>query len=107
MKHAHFPEVDGIDAQELGLQGAEKMQVKLLSENSVCLELEPGGNSPDHNHEDIERIVVMSGAGECKTQDGRKPLQPCDFVEFEADEQHQIINTGDKPLVLMCFRNQQ
>ncbi len=107
MKHAHYPDVDGIDALSIGLQGAEKMKVKLLSENSVCLELEPGGHTPDHNHGDKERIIVMSGAGEIKTNEDRKTIQPCDFIEFEADEQHQIINTSNNLLVIICFRNQQ
>ena len=54
MKHIYCPDVEGIDACALGLEGAKKMTVKLLSEDSVWIELEPEGHTPGHSHGDKE-----------------------------------------------------
>jgi quercetin dioxygenase-like cupin family protein len=107
MKHFYCPEVDSLDALSVGLEGAKKMKLKLLSENAVWIEIEPGGHSPDHKHEDKERLVVISGKGTVKLGKEMKAVRQNDFIEFEPNELHQIINTGDEILATMCFRNQR
>lgn len=42
MKHLHCTDVTSFDAPALGLEGTEKMKLRLLSEDSVWIELEPG-----------------------------------------------------------------
>jgi len=106
MKHLHCTDVEIFDAPALGLEGTEKMKLRLLSEDSVWIELEPGGYTPDHRHDDKERMVVMSGEGIIKLGDQRKEIKPNDFIEI-ADEDHQIINTGTDLLTFVCFRNQR
>ena len=107
MKHVYCPDVEGMDSLALGLEGSAKMMLKLLSEDSVWIEIEPGGHTPDHTHNDKERVVVMSGSGEIKAGEERKNIKEGDFLEFEPDEQHQAINNSDEMLVLLCFRNQK
>ncbi len=107
MKQVYCPDVEGLDSLALGLEGSAKMRLRLLSDDSVYIELEPKGHTPDHMHPDKERLVVMSGKGEIKVSEGRKPIKPGDFVELDADEQHQIINNGRELLVFACFRNQK
>jgi len=107
MKHIYCPNVEGLDSQSLGLDGSAKMIVKLISDYSVCIEIQPDGHTPDHTHNDKERVIVMSGEGEIKLGEGRKNIKPGDFIEFDPDEQHQIINNSDEVLVFMCFRNQK
>jgi len=106
MKHIGYPEVKGLDAQSLGLEGSAKMIVKPLSDFTVCIEILPGGHTPDHKHNDKERLVVISGRGEMKLGEQRKKIKPGDFIEFDPDEQHQINNNSDTVLVLICFRDQ-
>ncbi|MGD0276094.1 MAG: cupin domain-containing protein [Syntrophales bacterium] len=106
MKHLHCTDVTSFDAHALGLESTEKMKIRLLSEDSVWIELEPGGYTPDHKHDDKERMVVMSGKGIIKLGDNRTEIQPDDFIEV-ANEDHQIINTGKDLLAFMCFRNQR
>jgi mannose-6-phosphate isomerase-like protein (cupin superfamily) len=98
--------VEGFDAPALGLDGAGKMKLRILSEDSIWIELEPGGFTPNHKHDDKERMVVMSGKGIIKLGDQRKEIKPNDFIEV-ANEDHQIINTGNDLLAFMCFRNQR
>jgi len=106
MKHLHCTEIERFDAPVLGLEGTEKMKLRLLSEDSLWIELEPGGYTPDHKHDDKERIVIMSGKGIIKLGDLRKEIKPNDFIEI-AHEDHQLINTGNDLLSFVCFRNQR
>ena len=107
MKHLHCFDVESFDAPVLGLEGTEKMKLRLLSEDSIWIELEPGGHTPDHKHDDKERLVIMSGKGIIKLEKERKEIQQNDFIEIHANEDHQLINTGDELLVIMCLRNQR
>ena len=103
--HLNCTDVASYDAPALGLEGTEKMKLRLLSDNSTWIELEPGGYTPDHKHHDKERLVVMSGTGVLKLGDQRREIKPNDFIEV-SDEVHQIINTGKDLLAFVCFRNQ-
>ena len=107
MKHIYCPGVDGFDSLSLGIEDAFKMKLKIVSEDTVYIEIEPGGHTPDHAHADKERVVVMCGKGEVITAKDRKIIEPGDFLEFDADDRHQIINTSDVLLGFMCFRNQR
>ena len=107
MKHVYFQNTESIDSLTLGLEGSAKMAVKLVSDETVVIELEPGGHTPDHTHGDKERLVVLSGEGEIKVAGGQKKIKPGDFLEFDSDEAHQIINTGKETLAFFCFRNQK
>lgn len=105
MKHLHCPDVESYDAPALGLEGTVKYKLRLLSDNSIWNELGPGGHTPDHKHDDMERGVVISGKGIIKQGNNRIEIQANDFFEI-ASEDHQFINDGDEPLVFVCFRNQ-
>jgi len=107
MKHVYCPDVEGLDSLSLGLEGSSKMMLRLLSEDSVWIEIEPGGHTPDHTHNDKERVVVMSGNGVIKVGEERKNIKEGDFLEFAPDEQHQAVNNSDDVLVFLCFRNQK
>ena len=106
MKHVHCPSVEGLDALSVGLEGSAKMVLRPLSEDSVCIELYPKGHTPDHAHHDKERLVVISGNGEIKVSGRRQAIKSQDFIEVDADEQHQVVNSGDEKLAFVCFRNQ-
>ena len=107
MKHVYCPDVQGLDSLSLGLEGSRKMMLRLLSEDSVWIEIEPSGHTPDHAHKDKERGVIISGIGVVKVGEERIDIKEGDFIEFDPDEQHQVINTGDNSLVMLCFRNQK
>jgi len=107
MKRIHCPEVKSIDALSVGLEGSKKMKLKLLSEDAVCIELEPGGHTPDHKHDDKERLVVIAGNGTVKLGEELTDIEKDDFLEFQANEHHQIMNASNEILTIMCFRNQR
>ncbi|ACL05841.1 Cupin 2 conserved barrel domain protein [Desulfatibacillum aliphaticivorans] len=105
MKHIHCPDVDAYDAGDLGLEGTNKMNIRVISENTVWMELGIGGYTPDHVHDDKERLVMLSGKAVIKLGDKKIEVGPGDFAEID-NEPHQVINIGDEPFIFMGFRNQ-
>lgn len=105
MKHVRLIDVESFDSSALGFTGAEKWTLKLLSDSSILNELGPGGCTPaEHQHDDsIERGVVLSGTGVIIFGDKRIEIQPHDFFEIDAGN-HQYVNTGNEPLLFLCFR---
>ena len=105
MKHLRCADVESYDSSAFGFKGTEKWTLKLLSDNSILNELGPGGCTPaEHEHsESIERGVVLSGKGVIIYKDKHTELQPTDFFEI-TEGNHQYVNTGNEPLVFMCFR---
>ena len=107
MKHLHCPHVEGFDALALGLEGSAKMKIKLLSDDSLWIELAPQGHTPDHSHGDKERALIINGMGELKVGGERKAIKTGDFIELDPDESHQFRNNSNDMLALVCFRNQK
>ncbi len=57
-----------------------------------------------HVHGDVEEcIFVLSGKGATYCDSGEFPLVPGDTVLMPAGESHVTRNTGEEPLVLLCF----
>ena len=57
-----------------------------------------------HHHPDCEEcIVVLSGEGTTHTEHAQHQLQSGDTILIPAGERHVTRNTGDQPLMLLCF----
>ena len=57
-----------------------------------------------HLHSDVEEcIFVLSGKGTTHCDSGELPLVAGDTVLIPAGESHVTRNTGEEPLVLLCF----
>ena len=57
-----------------------------------------------HLHRDFEEcIYVLSGRGTMQAESGAYPVGPGDILLVPAGEKHMTLNTGDEPLVLLCF----
>jgi mannose-6-phosphate isomerase-like protein (cupin superfamily) len=57
-----------------------------------------------HLHRDFEEcIYVLSGCGMMRAESGAYPVAPGDTLLVPAGEKHMTVNTGDEPLVLLCF----
>lgn len=51
-------------------------------------------------------MVVLTGTGVIKLEDKQTEIKPNDFIEVH-NEYHQLVNTGNEPLIFLCFRNQK
>ena len=84
-----------------GRQGSERASLRLV-EIPVP---QPGEKlrGPHVHHEFEECIYVLSGEGKTLTQSATHPLKAGDTILIPAGEPHVTRNTGQGPLVLLCF----
>ncbi len=65
--------------------------------------VEAGGHSPHHQHDYEHEVLILSGTGVLKTDQGDKPFAANDVVFVPPNDKHQFRNTGDKPLEFICL----
>lgn len=68
----------------------------------LLIELAPEGHTPEHCHDYEEAFFVKTGIGEVKTGEGRVPIRTGDVIYIPSEEKHQLFNTGEEPLELIC-----
>ena len=84
-----------------GDAGAEQMTFRIVEIAPTVAGAPPRG---PHVHRGFEEcIYVQSGQGFTETASARHPVAPGDTVVVPAGELHVTHNTGDTPLVLLCF----
>jgi mannose-6-phosphate isomerase-like protein (cupin superfamily) len=101
------------EAKRLGLPGRKALEIVSGEKGArdVTLRLaeipvpEPGETPRGpHQHSDFEEcIFVLSGKGTTYADSGEYPLQPGDTILLPAGEKHVTRNTGNVPLLLLCF----
>ena len=98
-------------AKRLGLPGRSSLEPisgEVGSRCSVRIATiavpQPGAERGPHLHEGFEEVIyVLSGSGTTCAESGEIPIKPGDLVLIPAGEKHMTQNTGDVPLVLLCF----
>ena len=63
----------------------------------------PNGNTPQHSHDWEHEMFVHSGTGEIYGNGKWNPVQPGKVLFIPANEIHQIKNSGDEPLIIVCL----
>jgi mannose-6-phosphate isomerase-like protein (cupin superfamily) len=64
---------------------------------------EPGGATPVHRHDCEEVVIVLTGSGVCKCEDGDYTFGPRSVMIIPPNVVHQIINTGNEPITGFGF----
>ena len=100
-------------ARNLGLPGRKSLEIISDTEGAAAVTLRyveipiPATGEelrPPHSHNDCEECIhVLSGRGLFCTDDAKHALQPGDTILVPPGELHVTRNTGDTPLVLLCF----
>ena len=100
-------------AKPLGLPGRKSLEIlsgahgaKAVTLRLVEIPVAQPGDPPraPHQHHDIEEcIYVLSGRGTTAADSGEYPLSPGDTLLVPPGEKHVTRNTGNEPLVLLCF----
>jgi quercetin dioxygenase-like cupin family protein len=106
-KHQHY---STIPAEEFGETAPGVTIRKLISDeidgapfyNLRMLEIAPGGNTPDHSHDNEHENFVLRGAGEVMFEGERHKVGPGDVIFVPAGARHQYRNLGDEPFVFLC-----
>ncbi len=66
-------------------------------------EIAPGGHTPRHAHAWEHEMFVHAGAGEVYGNGGWQPLQAGRVMFIPGNEEHQMRNTGQEKLVVVCL----
>jgi mannose-6-phosphate isomerase-like protein (cupin superfamily) len=101
------------EAKQLGLSGRKALEIVSGGKGArgVTLRLveipvpKPGDSlRGPHQHFNFEEcIYVLSGHGRTFADSGEFPLKPGDTLLMPPGEKHVTRNTGNEPLLLLCF----
>ncbi|MBI4207091.1 MAG: cupin domain-containing protein [Betaproteobacteria bacterium] len=101
------------EAKSMGLPGRKSLEIVSGEKGSQAVTLRlveipvPKPDEPlrgPHYHQGFEEcIFVMSGAGCTEADSGKYPLKAGDTILIPPGERHVTRNTGNEPLVLLCF----
>lgn len=101
------------EAKHLGLPGRKALEIVSGEKGArgVTLRLveipvpKPGDSlRGPHQHFNFEEcIYVLSGQGRTFADSGEFPLKPGDTLLMPPGEKHVTRNTGNEPLLLLCF----
>lgn len=65
--------------------------------------VQPGGHTPQHEHEWEHEVYVLAGSGEVVTAEGARELAPGDAVLVLPNETHSFRNTGQGEFRFLCL----
>jgi len=100
------------EARKLGLPGRTSLEpVSGTIGSKVTLRIaeiavpQPGDTARGpHLHDGFEEcIYVLKGRGLMVAESGEIPIKPGDIVLIPPNEKHMTRNTGNEPLILLCF----
>ena len=66
-------------------------------------EIAPGGYTPKHSHDWEHEMFYHQGAGEVFCDGAWHGVRPGSVAFIPANAEHQIRNTGDETLVVVCL----
>jgi quercetin dioxygenase-like cupin family protein len=100
-------------AKSMGLPGRKSLEIVSGEKGSRAVTLrlveipvpKPGDTARrPHYHQGFEEcIYVMAGEGCTEADSGSFPLKAGDTILIPPGEKHMTRNTGQEPLVLLCF----
>lgn len=108
MKHMHYTEIEEEIPGEEGIKdttirwlisqkdGAENFAMRVIT-------IQPGGNTPYHQHDWEHEIFILDGEGILRSQDKRENLKPGDFIFVKPMEWHQMLNESDEIMRVICL----
>jgi quercetin dioxygenase-like cupin family protein len=107
MKIIHYREAEEKKYPSDQAQGASGRVVigKADGAQNFCMrvfEIAAGGMSGKHAHEWEHEVFVHAGKGAIWQKGNWNPLTSGSVVFIPGNEEHQLKNTGDAPLVFVC-----
>jgi len=103
MKVHHYKEVEAVEAAP-GVRMHVVAGPREGAPNFIMrvFEIEPGSNTPFHQHDWEHEIYILEGPAAVKDKDGETQLKPGPVGFIPANEMHGILNKGDRTVKLIC-----
>jgi len=108
MKHVHYTDVELETPTEEGVKdtkvrwliskkdGAENFAMRVF-------EIQPGGNTPLHQHDWEHEVFVLQGEGVARSETDEECFKEGDIFFVKPMEWHQFVNTGKETLKIICL----
>jgi mannose-6-phosphate isomerase-like protein (cupin superfamily) len=94
-----FTTKDGSTIREVAGRRTLPSQHQSLAEATVPV----GGSTIPHHHVQAEELYFFTaGEGTLRIEDEVRGVKPGDCAVIPPGTVHQLVNTGDEPLVLLC-----
>lgn len=108
MKIVNYKEIEPTRFDNDAVKGVAGRVVigKADGADNFCMrvfELESNGHSPSHTHEWEHEIFFHSGQGEVLSDGRWTKVTPGTAVLIPGNEEHQVRNRGEAPLVFVCL----
>jgi quercetin dioxygenase-like cupin family protein len=108
MKIAHFGR---IPAKPVTTEGATGTTIRwLIAKDDGApnfamrlFEIEPGGQTPLHDHENEHEVFVLEGEGTVRREGKDIPISPGTAVFVPGGEKHCFKNSGEAPFRFLCL----
>ncbi len=102
--------INDVDDAPVSMEGAEGVRMAMMvgREDGApnfalrAFRVEPGGHSPQHQHDYEHEVFVVEGAGDVLLGGQRRPIRPGDVVYVPADHEHQF-RAGAEGLRFLCL----
>lgn len=99
--------IDNRRAEKSSLPGIEHQTLASHAQALAGLSLwrqtmAPGSATPVHQHDCEEVVLVLSGSGEVRANGTATPFGPDTTLVLPPRVAHEIVNTGDSPLVTVA-----
>ena len=102
---------DQVQPKPMTMPGAERVQMRLMvgREDGAptfamrIFDVEPGGQTPHHQHNYEHEVMVLEGQGVALSGDTPHEVKAGDVLFVPANEPHQFRNTSDRTFRFMCI----
>lgn len=108
MKIEHYKKTP---ARKIKLEGSKDVKIRWLisqKENAPhfamrMLEVEPGGHTPYHSHDNEHEVFVYKGIGTLVIESESKDFEPGFVIYVPPAAMHQFRNRGNETLEFLCL----
>ncbi|UCE61598.1 MAG: cupin domain-containing protein [Phycisphaerales bacterium] len=103
--------IEGHEQSEVRMEGAAGVKMRMLigpgdgakNFHMRHFEIDVGGNTPFHQHDFEHEVLILTGSGVVRSEEGDRSFNAGDVIFVSSDEKHQFVNTGNSSCSFICL----
>ena len=103
--------IEGHEQQGVTMAGASGAKMRMLTGPAEKapnfhmrhFEIAPGGRTPHHQHDFEHEVLILTGRGFARSENGQRPFKAEDVIFVPANEKHQFVNDTTDPCTFICL----